>query len=115
MANWSGHCRPCRHSSPQLARIAPDDLAHADEDRDDGEDALVGAVGGPKLSCLAVEHFWLHPLDALLAEEALGPDQQEEEGEDVREPVLDASAQHLDRARDATGVHDEASTAHDGA
>src|SRR5450631_2263253 len=55
-------------------------------------------------------------LDALLAEEALGPDEQEEQGEDIREPILDAPAQdgsQIDLGQLLGGSDDEA--ADDGA
>src|SRR5205085_9371032 len=75
-----------------------DDYKRDDEQRDDRdavlqdrEDLLVGAVGGFELPGFAIEHR-LDPIDDLLAEEAFGPDKQEEERDHIREPRLDAAA-----------------------
>ena len=58
----------------------------------DRKDLLVLGVGGLELACFAIDHGSPDPLDALLAEQPLGPHQQEGERQHVREPGLDAAA-----------------------
>src|SRR5690606_276135 len=66
----------------------------------DWKDRLIGGIGGLELAGFTVEHgssfrCHSHPLDDALAEQALRPEQQERESDEVRQPAVDAAAQQV--------------------
>ena len=91
--------RQChRHQSHLCRRHAGDaEGSHGQQDYDrdpvlqDREDLLVRPVRGLELAVLAIEHG-SDPIDDLLAEQPLRPDEEEDERQHVGEPDLDAAA-----------------------
>src|SRR4029450_12708755 len=83
------------------------------------EDGLLARVRRLELPGFPVDHGWgpgLHTLDDALAEQALGPEDEEDEGQRVGEPVLDGAAHQRPPVHLAdllAGADDE--PAHDGA
>ena len=71
-----------------------EDDAEADAVLPDREDRHVGGVARLELAGLAIEQSFAlsDPLDDPLAEQALRPEQQEDERDDIGEPALDAAA-----------------------
>ena len=91
-----------RQDRPQPIVVAGKrDRHEGDQQNDDEPDAilqdreyrLIRGVAGLELADLAIQHF-SDPLDDLLAEQALRPDQQEQHRQHVGEPGFDAAAQH---------------------